>query len=38
MGTTDPFDDQLTRVGDPDTAGRDTTGGFCNDFLAATGG
>jgi hypothetical protein len=38
MGTSDPFDDQLTPVGDPDTAGRDTTGGFCEDFLAATNG
>jgi hypothetical protein len=36
LGTPDPIDDELTPVGDPDTAGRDTTGGFCEDFLAAT--
>jgi hypothetical protein len=36
MGTADPFDDQLTPVGDPVTAGRHTTGEFCADFLAAT--
>jgi hypothetical protein len=37
MGTTDPFDDQLTPVGDPFTAGQRTTGDFCTDFLTATG-
>ena len=36
MGTVDPFDDQLTPVGDPATEGRHTTGDFCEDFLAAT--
>jgi hypothetical protein len=36
MGTADPFDDQLTPVGDPFTAGLHTTGDFCADFLAAT--
>ena len=39
MGTSDPFDDQLTEVGDPATAGMDTTSGdFCADFFAATHG
>lgn len=36
MGTADPFDDQLTHVGDPVTAGLHTTTDFCSDFLAAT--
>ena len=35
-GTADPFDDELTPVGDPVTAGLDTTTDFCTDFFAAT--
>jgi hypothetical protein len=37
-GTADPFDDELTPVGDPVTAGLDTTTDFCTDFFAATQG
>jgi len=36
LGTADPFDDVLTLVGDPFTAGLHTTTDFCTDFLAAT--
>lgn len=38
LGTEDPFDDVLTHVGDPVTAGLHTTTNFCADFLAATSG
>ena len=34
----DPFDDELTHVGDPVTAGLHTTTDFCTDFFAATQG
>ena len=37
-GTADPFDDELTPVGDPVTAGLDTTSDFCTDFFEATQG
>jgi hypothetical protein len=38
MGTADPIDDVLTPVGDPVTAGLDTTTDFCTDFFEATQG
>ena len=37
-GTADPFDDEFTLIGDPVTAGLDTTTDFCTDFFAATNG
>ena len=37
-GTADPIDDELTPVGDPVTAGLDTTTDFCTDFFEATQG
>ena len=38
LGTSDPFDDVLTPIGDASTAGLWTTTNFCDDFLAATSG
>jgi hypothetical protein len=38
MGTPDPYDDVLTQLGDPLSAGLVTTTNFCDDFLTATSG